>query len=235
MERISLKDNYISVCQNGVAPSFGGSQEWFADAFWGNISRQGCGIIAAVDTMLYLIGNRSLDGTDYASEINTFKKECKLPRLFLHEFGIRKYDNFSFAIGILPFQMSRYLNRRSLKFNSKYHFKWNGIHGHKDMYQKMKSMISNNIPVVWSLYSRKKEIRLYELSQTQNDFICKGAHTNNHYVTVTGIVEDPSSLHKRMIEISSWGKRFYIDYDEYLEYVGKSLISRYCSNILYTK
>jgi len=35
-----------------------------------------------------------------------------------------------------------------------------------------------------------------------------------------------------MIEIASWGKRFFIDYDEYLEYVNGSAISEYCSNIL---
>lgn len=234
MDRISLKNNFISVANRNSKSSFGGSQEWFVDPAWGNISRQGCGIIAAVDTMLYILGPQDVSYEKYADTIDRFRAERKLSRLFMKEFPIRIYDNTKVAIGILPFQMSGFLNKKMKAKGYKLRFKWNGIHGHRDMYQKMQSMISRNIPVVWALYSRKGAVRLYVKSNDGMGYKDVGITTNNHYVTVTGIIENVPS-HRKLIEISSWGKCYYIDYDEYLEYVGSSLISKYCSNILYTK
>ncbi len=235
MNRISLKDNFISVCRDGMMNSFGGSQEWFSSPEWGNISRQGCGVISAVDTMLYLLGKNDTTDETYRDTVGRFCRENKLANLFMKEITIRKYDN-SFAVGVLPNQIARFLNREMKSVGSDRRFKWNGICGHKNMYQKMKNMLSNDIPIVWSLYSRKKQINLYQLTGSRDEYVINGV-VNNHYVTVTGIYEGGTgeSKHPRMIEVSSWGKCYYIDYDEYLAYVGTSLISRYCSNILYCK
>ena len=56
-----------------------------------------------------------------------------------------------------------------------------------------------------------------------------------HYVTVTGVEEySTSDGTKIMLEISSWGRKYYVNYDEYLEYVRKN-DNFYFSNILYIK
>lgn len=41
---------------------------------------------------------------------------------------------------------------------------------------------------------------------------------NSHYVTVTGIIKDDVAS-RIMLRISSWGKQFYINYEEYRDYI----------------
>lgn len=234
MNRISLKDNFIRVTDESFNPSFGGNQGWFDGAVYGNLARQGCGIIAAVDTLLYISRRYDNSFQQYLYEVNDFCQNHRLAKLFMKEISIRKYDNATFAIGIIPIQISGFLNRKMGLLGRQIRFRWNGIYGHKDMYSKMKSMISRDIPVVWSLYSHNRTIKLY-LKTDDGCYSFSGLTVNNHYVTATAVMEDGTCNHSRMIEISSWGKRYYIDFDEYLDYVGNSLISKYCSNIIYSK
>ena len=234
MNQISLSENFIQVADKAGGPSFGGNQGWFSGDKFGNLSRQGCGVIAAVDTLLYLSGCYDNSFEKYSHEVDGFCQNRRLAKLFMKEISFRKYDNFSFAIGILPIQISGFLNRQMKSAGRKIHFKWNGIHGHRDLFFKMKSMISRNIPVIWSLYSHGKQIKLY-VKNPADRFVYSGITVNNHYVTATAVYEACSKEYPRMIEISSWGKRYYIDFDEYLEYVGNSLINKYCSNIIYIK
>ncbi|QFJ53783.1 hypothetical protein [Pseudobutyrivibrio xylanivorans] len=236
MEQITLRENFIQVSGNGLKASFGGSQEWFTDDGLKNIKAQGCGVISSVDTVLYLSGVSIISIDDYRCYIEQFLRETRFAKFFLREFQIRKYDNNPVAIGIIPIQMSRYLNKRMKIFDSQLRFRWNGFCGHKNMYFKIKEMLYKDFPVIWSLYSPKNQIKLYTRT-TDGGFVFNGISTNNHYVTITGIIEDESQtrLHERMIEVSSWGKCYYIDYDEYLVYVGSSWTSRYCSNILILK
>ena len=234
MNQISLSENFIQVADRTANQSFGGNQGWFYIDKFGNLSRQGCGVIAAVDTFLYLSGRYCNSFEKYSYEVVAFCRNRRLAKLFMKEISFRKYDNISFAIGIIPIQISGFLNKQMKFTGRKMHFKWNGIHGHRDLYFKMKSMISRNIPVIWSLYSHGKQIKLY-VKNPADRFVYSGMDVNNHYVTATAVYEDCSKEHSKMIEISSWGKKYYIDFDEYLEYVGNSLINKYCSNILYIK
>jgi len=56
---------------------------------------------------------------------------------------------------------------------------------------------------------------------------------SGHYVTVTGMLVDEVKK-QTMLEISSWGKKYYINYDEYIELV--DLHSNYLMcNILYVQ
>ena len=56
---------------------------------------------------------------------------------------------------------------------------------------------------------------------------------SGHYVTVTGMLVDEVKK-QTMLEISSWGKKYYINYDEYIELV--DLHSNYfMCNILYVQ
>ena len=99
-------------------------------------------------------------------------------------------------------------------------------------YEKMKAMIKENLPVVWAIYSKKGRLNLYRFNSAIGKYEVV-ASTNNHFVTAIAVEESQENQKlRRMIEVSSWGKSFYIDYDEYLEFVGNSLINKYCSNIM---
>ena len=220
MDRIGLNTNYIQVVDVDGTASYGGSQLWFKEESL-DIYRQGCGVIAAVDACLYMTKTYRITRTAYIGLVDDFIKHRFLMRLFLK--GKR------FAIGVVPAQITSYLNAGHF-FTDSHRFIWNGRHGHIHMYDSLKEMLIDEIPVIWGLYFVGKTIRLYTCD-SQGHLVDTGQKINNHYVTVTGVLEDTDS-HIRIIEVSSWGKRYYIDYEEYLQCCGKSLISGYCSNIV---
>jgi hypothetical protein len=54
---------------------------------------------------------------------------------------------------------------------------------------------------------------------------------HSHYVVVTGVEERDD---REYIVVSSWGRKYYIDYKEYRSYVNK-IGGRFTSSILYIK
>ena len=98
---------------------------------------------------------------------------------------------------------------------------------------KIREMLENDIPVVISIgpgFLRKDKVKLYSASEKNGKIHYKPVtQTKDHYVTVTGVVELSDIT---MIEISSWGKRYYINWKEYTDYVKKN-DNYFFSNILY--
>lgn len=234
MEQVSLKSEYVTIIKEGEpVKSFGGNQNWFRQTRFEYAANQGCGMIAALDVSSYLKGQKEMDFADYERCAAEFLKRHPFTKLFLHEF---KHNNKSvFAIGILPNQICRYLNKKAKTTGLKTRFKWNGIHGHKDMYEKMKTMLSSDQPVVWSIYNKTGKLNLYKYNEPKRKYEVVSS-TNNHFVTAIGIREqDENGKVLRMVEISSWGKRYFVNYDEYLNFVGNSKINKYCSNIVIGK
>ncbi len=229
MKKIGLEKAYIKIEKS--APnntSCGGNQELFKNTEMAYVVNQGCGLIAVLDTVLYLSGTNKITFDEYNSLVKKFISSYPLAKYFMQEFKIK---NKTTAVGILPSQICKHLN-----VNTPLHFKWNGLCGHKDMYEKIKRMLERDIPVIWAIYSPKGKLAFYRFDEKKDSYI-EASRVNNHYITAIGIIEklDKSGKLLRMIEISSWGKRYFINYDEYLGFVGHSVIARYCSNIVYAK
>lgn len=57
-------------------------------------------------------------------------------------------------------------------------------------------------------------------TETKKPYYYKVAQSdvNGHYITVTGLIRDDVA-NRIMLRISSWGKQYYINYEEYREYV----------------
>ncbi len=115
--------------------------------------------------------------------------------------------------------------------------------------------IGPNMPNLWG----KKGIPFYELRKIEfriKDKQSKDANTassdkkddnvkkayyynlvypkiNSHFVTVTGIIRDDLAS-RYMLRISSWGKQYYINYEEYRHYV-ESTSGRFTSSIVQIK
>ena len=141
-----------------------------------------------------------------------------------------------------------------------YHARW-CVMPH-NLLKKIKEMLSNDIPVVIAIgpgFFRKNKIIFYgKNEQKDGKIIFKPlTKTKDHYVTITGVTEykttdknlqdgfetvnEKKSLSETvtydnivMLEISSWGKKYYINFQEYLDYVKKN-DNYYFSNILYIK
>ena len=56
------------------------------------------------------------------------------------------------------------------------------------------------------------------LARRMNRLFRKKGSTKDHYVTITGLLEDEEHTY---FEISSWGRKYFIDYNEFDSYVRK--------------
>ena len=186
---------------------FGGAQEWLDP----EISEHSCGVVAAVNTYLYVTGQTTISKSAYVDLCEQFCDEHPIDK-----FLIEKAE-----FGAVPSSMGNYLEDRCREYGLSIKTSWNWYKG-RDQYDTMKKMLANNIPVIWGLYSvRGKSLTLYTFEAgiyvKKND----DDETNNHYIVATAIYEQEQAdgSYRRMVEVSSWGERFYIDYDEYLDFV----------------
>lgn len=222
MQKVSLKKEYIS-----VDGSFGGNQRWLRkDADKANtLSDYGCGLISANDVLLHISDKaNSTSKEKYIAAIREMNRRYFHVLPFLGVSGI-----------MLSFYMRIYLFMHRKHFDKRYKVRWGVLP--KRQFACIKEMLENDIPVVLSIgpgliRERKKELPLYSLNEPDGKpHFTQVNSVKDHYINVTGIIETENST---MLEISSWGKRYYIDYNEYRDFVRKH--DNYLfSNILYIK
>ena len=238
---LSLKNNYINVLEDDGVISFGGNQSWIGSADSDRKSKNniicafGCGLISAVDILSYLEKKEDTEKKDSEEQLSIAGYREKLS-----EFE-RTHFHVSYYFGIPGTRLARKMNRFFRKKKLPYRAKW-GMSG-KKLLPRLREMLENDIPATLSIgpgFFHKDRLPLYALKLDKNGDIESGnlkysvkrnGSTKDHYVTVTGMIEDDDRL---LLEISSWGRKFFIDYKEYTDYV-KKCDNYIFSNILYIR
>lgn len=216
---MQILHSYVSV-RKGRNKSFGGSQMISESR---TMREVGCGVIAALDVLLYLdrvhLGGRCEmfaaaleDGSIDAKEYD------ELARALSHRFFpiIPK-------LGINGLMLAAGLNAFFRRYRFPFRASW-GI-GSSHMTDKISDMLSRDIPVIMSigpnfpLFWQKNELSFY--TAHPDGEMRHACSIKSHYVTVIGM--DESRFH-----ISSWGREYYIDKQEYFSYIRRhsgSLVS----------
>ncbi|MBR3293991.1 MAG: hypothetical protein IKI69_06180 [Oscillospiraceae bacterium] len=221
-----LSAEYPSVAF-GDYHSYGGSQQWCDNQI---LREVGCGVIAAVDLLIYLCRRRpcgqllpfpSFSIEHYPLPFVPYRDFVKRiqKRYFplIPHFGI---NGLFLAIGV-----NALFRRAKLPYRAQWAVPYSRI------WDKMAEMLDQDIPVVFSVGPNfpliwQKNMLPFYLSKSDGS-LQPGAKTRAHYVVVTGMDE-------QWLQISSWGKKYYISRQEYLRYVRKHS-SRLTSNILYIR
>lgn len=247
-EITKLKTPYVN-----VEGSFGGNQGWFKpkEGVTGVDSRGlsvrkaktlegfGCGLIGGSDILLHLFGLPTK--TQSKNEVYINRKEYEDYILQMEKKFFHILPKLGISGVLLAFNINIYflLNRRKIKekTGSTYFARWAVLP--RNIIPKIKEMLSNDIPVIIAIgpgFFRKNKLNFYNKQENKPSLIFKPVtKTKDHYVTVTGVEEYPTTDGtKIMLEISSWGRKYYVNYNEYLEYVRKN-DNFYFSNILYIK
>ena len=93
----------------------------------------------------------------------------------------------------------------------------------QQMLRVMRKMLKEDIPVILAvgpntpLVFRGKGIPFYTWKEKKEFILSNNSSVHSHFVVVTGIL---GFKHKRiMLQISSWGQEYYIDYEEYRKYI----------------
>ena len=211
---ISLRHPYPSV-RYGASVSYGGNQMRSDDPV---IRKCGCGPVAALDALRYL-EHEGDSGTP--ASLETYNAELKrLTRRFfplIPPFGI---NGLFFVAGMNGLFRERVLPYRAVWMLS----------GQR-LWERVEEMLRRDLPVILSVapnfpeFWKNKRLPLY--IRTEDGAFRKAAETKGHYVTATGIDDD-------WVQISSWGRRYYINRREYMHYTRENS-SFVFGNLLYLK
>lgn len=254
--------SYVPVIKDSVT-YYGGSQMWFSgkDKLSKDyiIRTYGCGTIAAADLFLYLAlqhpnyrnplteiafqGDNTIDYPNYDTYIRNINN---------------KYTKTRRIIAVLGPWLAHSVNSYTDTYGLHYHASWKLTLTYYDMYEMIKEMLCQDIPVILSIGPNtpnlwgNKGISFYQKYQieglkkkkagensTETEKVPKYYYmaltndVNSHYITVTGIETD-EVFGKVMLRISSWGKSYYINYEEYRDYI-ETTGGTFTSSILYIR
>lgn len=87
-------------------------------------------------------------------------------------------------------------------------------------------MLDNDIPVIFSiafkevmLYKEDKKLSEYDESRNEQLQFEEYKMVNEHFMTITEVITDTVAK-RRWLKVQSWGKVYYLDYDEWLDNQG---------------
>lgn len=205
----SISNPYPAIEKDGKL-SFGGNQSWFPQSY---LQKVGCGLIACTNLLLYLerygtgceelFDNTSKEKSSYTlAEYNSYA-----------EWLNKKYFPVIPGVGMIGWFMVWGLNRYFRKHHMKIRAAW-GVRPER-LWTCMEEMLLKNLPVILSVGPnfpfvwRKNKLPFY--IQNKDGNYVQACQVSGHYVTVTAMDET-------WLCISSWGKKYYINRQEYMEY-----------------
>lgn len=211
-KRCCLRYPYLSI-KTQDAHSFGGNQAWSSSRI---MQKYGCGVVGMADVLLYL----GLHQTSYESDLlyGMLREDGYLsyPRYERYLMKIRRrYLSVIPGLGIpgfvLPIAMNRYFHHYRMDLQAS----WCVLPG--KILPRIEEMLRQDMPVVlaigpnFPLFFGKHRVTLY---RRENGAYLPAHEVKAHFVVVTGIIEG-------YLQISSWGKEYYLSWAEYQKYCKK--------------
>ena len=217
--RASLSQDLFRVKADGKI-LYGGSQNVYPTA---KEKASACGIAAAADVVLYL---KCLATGIFDVEKDDFISISRIIKKFVPIIPGRGVNSFILAIGL-----NRFFKKSGLRF----HAKWKCTE--KKKWEITERMLKDDIPVILAIGNnypfiwRENGLNLYvpdgPQQGVQEVVFKKVQAVCGHFVVATAIDGN-------VLTVSSWGRKYYINTDEYDRYVKKHSIHLYC-NILSIK
>ena len=215
----SLSQDLFNVVSDR-AKYYGGSQYLYAKE---RDRTSGCGIAGAADVLLYLKLRES--GASSVS-VQQFLEVSRDIRKFIPIIPGRGVNAFLLASGL-----NRYFKKNGIELKARWKLscfkKWETLVKMLKDNIPVILAIGNNFPFVWG----KKKLNLYVEDHgnrdTEEPVYRKDQSVYGHFVVVTKIEDN-------CLTVSSWGRKFFINIDEYNRYVLRHSTHLY-SNILVIK
>lgn len=226
MQRSSLHNPY-PVIENDGTLSFGGNQAWSDSAV---MRKCGCGVIGGTDLLLYLSLHKDICRTELFKEAYLENGFLELPEYMNYvNYFRRKYlpviPHFGMAGWMLVLGLNRYFRHERIRLRAAF-----GVLP-RNLWVRISAMLAHDIPVILLVgpnfpfvWGKHRLNMYYRSSEGEYSPSCQ---IKAHFVTVTGMDET-------WMRVSSWGKEYYINRQEYYNYVRKHS-SFLISNICYIK
>lgn len=236
-----LKNAYIAV-RHQEETSYGGNQNWLAKR---KMAHFGCGLISISDIILYLSKFGKMR-TNVAMN-KMCKQELVDGESYLKFVNGLHYKGF-FVSGIIKGMVGPAIalafNWWSLWHGNQYSARWCVTSG--KMHERIGQMLDEDIPVLFSAGARipffwsDEGVQLYRNDNDKKNVdgkptaiqLATCGTINRHYMTITALVNDEH--YGELMKISSWGREYYIKWDDFIRYVRKKS-NPIISNILWIR
>ncbi len=240
---ITLTDpDYLPIVKDNIT-FYGGSQMWFSDKNRYSkdyiLHNYGCGTIATADMFLYLARQDVTMQTPVTEKVIKGKEAINYSDYDPYVRLINdKYTKTKRLIAVLGTTVASAINTYSDQYGLGLKAAWKMTLSYYDMLELIEEMLSKDIPVILAIGPNtpnlwgKKGIPFYELREIDyqepdstgkegsKPYYYKAVQQdiNGHFVTVTGVIKDDITG-RIMLCISSWGRKYYINYEEYRDYI----------------
>lgn len=234
MDNVNLiNKDYVKI-KNMNIMSYGGNQNWSKSK---KIQKVGCGVVAMADMCIYLAEQNPNMMTEAIRKINK-PKGCYNKQDYMEfvRFFYTHYVVTMMRSGITGIGMKHAMNRYFMLNDIGLKAKWKTFLSDEAMMKDIRHLIRKNKPVILSIGPNrfnpfgKKGVKFYV--KKEDALLCSMKdNVVSHYVTVTGV---EAIRGREYLVVSSWGKKYYIDYKEYREYVNNTG-DKITSSLLYIK
>ena len=218
MKEAALKTKeYISVGE-GAKRSFGGRQHWLAETGRPSLAACGCGAVAAADLFLYLARSRPEWETPLCAPL---ARSGSLTRESYCEYCLevaRRYARPLPRLGKTGLGLSLGVERYFAENRINLRAEWRQTALSRGPESDYLTMLQNDLPVVMSVPAfplKVKSLNFYRAADTKKApaDAYRYRERSGHFVTAIALRPLGDGL---ALEISSWGRRFYLDWEEYL-------------------
>ena len=211
-KRYSLRHPYFSIkTQNDR--SFGGSQTWSASRI---MRKYGCGVVGMADVLLYLGLHQTAYETDLLYGMLQEDGFLSYPRYERYLMKMRRrYLSIIPGFGgpgfFLPLAMNRYFRHYRMDLRASWCVRPGRI------LPRIEEMLRQDFPVILAIgpnfprFWGKRKVVLY---RKENGEYLPSTDIKAHFVVVTGMMDG-------YLQISSWGKEYYLSWTEYQRYMKK--------------
>lgn len=189
----SLEHEFIRITGENGRVYYGGNQSWFKQKY---MRKAGCGVVAAVNTLLYVSGRRELS-------IEEFIKTAEKVRRTILTVPSLGASSLFVSIGLS-------ISFRKLKIDKFAFWKILPV----NFYGGITDMIDRGIPVIlaigrnFPMFGTKEKLKFYTVNNGKYE---PETEANAHFVTITAIND-------KWLTVSSWGRRYYLNRDELTRY-----------------
>ena len=180
---------------------------------------RGCGVISMCNLELYLNG-----ATNKGISHHAYKQYVE--ERYAKAYPMSKKKKLR-ILGLIPTTMEKGLDEYFQSKGINPIISWAPTVSKKRIRKLMDKMLENNIPIVASYYvfNKKKKLDLYTYDE-ESECLQKEARIGSHYFNIVGIT---SRDDKDLLIISTWGKRYYAYFDEWVKKIS------IFTNILYVE
>ena len=243
---IELSDpSYIPVIRESIT-YYGGSQMWFPDTHWFStdyiLHYYGGGTIATADFILYLtLRNQELQTPVTESALQSSKPVVYNNYLTYVKKIHASYTKTHRYLAVPGPKIASAINSYASHYHINLEASWKWTLSYYDMYDMIETMLAQDLPVILSIGANtpnpwgKRGISFYERREInypadtdatsdtdirKKPYYYRSVFHNicGQYVTVTAMIKDDMAG-KIMLRISSWGRQYYLDYEEFREYI----------------